>query len=69
MRLLATFADELARLGGPIAGGAAVGTLFAFLFGACAQVWVGRAIPLERWALWGGGIGSLMGLVAVLYDE
>ena len=65
----ATFAEDLGQFGAPVAGGAAIGYLLGFVLGALAQMWVAdRTIPIDRWTLWGSGIGSIVGLVAVVYD-
>ena len=65
MEPLATFAEELTRIGGPIGGGAAMGATVAFMLAVCAQLWVGRRVPMERWVMWGGGF---VGLIALVYE-
>lgn len=70
MQPLATFAEDLGRLAAPIAGGATFGALFGFLLGALAQAWVGggRVVPIDRWVMWGAGLGGFVGFVALAYD-
>jgi predicted alpha/beta superfamily hydrolase len=65
---LASFADDLTRFGATIGAGAAAGAFFGFVLGVFAMAWIGRAVPLERWALWGSGLGGVFGLAALAYD-
>jgi hypothetical protein len=33
------------------------------------QFYLGRVIPIERWTMWGTGIGSFVGFVAVAFEQ